>query len=94
MLDKKFYPPHSENSIECLRRQVGNRGHIVTFDENGLASCKRCKGGEIELEESCAERLARQLIEERREKIELEKKLSRIRRGWTRILNIAKEIIK
>jgi hypothetical protein len=41
--------------------------HDLLNDENGLCYCRRCHGGEIELEESCADKLARQLAEARKE---------------------------
>jgi hypothetical protein len=31
--------------------------HQIEFTEHGLAFCTRCKGGEVELEESCLSRL-------------------------------------
>jgi len=37
-------------------------GHDIELVDGGLAICKRCHGGESDLEEPCAERLAKQLV--------------------------------
>lgn len=41
-----------------------DKGHNIVFVQDGeLAYCKRCHGGEVELEVSCADRLAKQVEE-------------------------------
>lgn len=41
--------------------------HLIELTEHGLAYCTRCRGGEIELEESCLNRLAAEVVELRAE---------------------------
>jgi len=87
--------PRGHKIKVCTCKEAGCR-----YCDGGLQFCERCKGGEIELEQSCAERLAEQLAE-RDKQIDSTRAMLRLEctdlgasTKWTDILHLADVVEK
>ena len=57
--EKAYHAGRASRDAEVTSLKTRSAGdHDIIFNEHDLACCKRCHGGEVELVESCAERLA------------------------------------